>query len=214
MTKNTNKDYLTSQAWQHLCTTESLTDQQQKQFATYLDLLCEWNKKFNITAITDPEAIITDHFKDSLHIRHMLPLAEQKGICDIGSGGGFPALPLKICYPTIPFVLIEVNNKKIQFLQAVIDTLGLHNIELYSLDWRTFLRKTTYELDLFLARASLQPEELIRVLKPTSHYNKATLAYWASRSWQAQPLESSFIYKQESYTIGTKQRKMVLFKAH
>lgn len=213
MIKSTNKDYLTSQTWHHFCTTESLTDEQQKQFALYLDLLCEWNTKFNITAITDPEAIINDHFKDSLYIRHMLPLEQQKGICDIGSGGGFPALPLKICYPDIPFVLIEVNNKKIQFLQAVIDTLGLHHIELYSLDWRTFLRKTSYTLDLFLARASLQPEELIRVLKPTSHYNQATLAYWASHSWQAQAIETPFIFTQKPYTIGAKQRKMILFKA-
>lgn len=211
--QNTEQSLINSRAWKLFCATEQLTDTQQQQFALYLTLLLEWNAKFNITAITDPEIIITDHFKDSLQIRQFMALDKQQGIADIGSGGGFPGLPLKICYPSIPFVLIEVNNKKIQFLQTVIDVLELPFITIYPLDWRTFLRKSDYSLDLFLARASLQPEDLIRVLKPSSPYHQAVLAYWASRTWFPSGIVAPFIEAQNTYNVGGKQRKLVFLKA-
>lgn len=211
MVHTIKNDIIASQAWLNFCAHEQMTADQQERFATYLDLLCTWNAKFNITAIRDPEAMITDHFQDSLQLRHVRALEKQRGIADIGSGGGFPGLPLKICYPEVPFVLIEVNNKKIQFLRTVIEVLELQNVEIYSLDWRTFLRKSTYSLDLFLARASLQPEELVRVLNSDSPYADATLVYWASQAWQPSSSVAPLIDKQEGYVVGSKQRKLVFF---
>jgi len=208
-----NHDYrpedISASVWTTFCTQEQLLEIQQRQFATYYNLLQTWNKKHNITAITKPERVITDHFQDSLAIRRFLPLDNQIGICDIGSGGGFPGIPLKICYPTIPFVLIEVNQKKAQFLQTVIDALSLSNIMIHSQDWRTFLRKSDYSLDLFLARASLQPEELVRIFKSSCPYRNSTLIYWASQTWQPSLSITSFIRTQKSYIIEDKPRKLV-----
>jgi 16S rRNA (guanine(527)-N(7))-methyltransferase RsmG len=156
--------------------------------------------------------IITDHFQDSLSITQFIDIAAQKGLCDIGTGGGFPGIPLKIMYPQLPMVLIEVNNKKITFLKEVIQALGLQDIELYRLDWRTFVRKTKYKLDLFCARASLRPDELIRMFtEATSSYKKAQLVYWASRHWELDMVEKPFFEKEERYVVGDKQRKLVFF---
>ncbi len=202
------KEISESQEWLNFITKENLSTKQQDQFLLYLELLIEWNNKFNITTITDPHLIIADHFQDSLELRHQLTLKDRKGICDIGSGGGFPGIPLSICNPDTPVVLIEINNKKIEFLQAIIDTLELKNVSIYSQNWRMFLKDssfaTTHPLDLFLARASLQPEELIRILRPTSLYKDALLIYWASAHWQPLKQVVPFISKETSYTIGNK----------
>lgn len=214
MTHSTKNDIITVDAWRTWCAQEQLSETQQQQFALYSELLCSWNQKHNITAITSPEAILSDHFQDSLSIRRVINLETRQGIADIGSGGGFPGLPLKICYPDIPFVLIEVNAKKREFLETMIDALGLTTIEVYPHDWRTFLRQTSYSLDLFLARASLQPEELIRVFKPSSPYRHATLVYWASHTWQPSSGVIHHIASQHPYTVGNKQRKLVLFTAN
>lgn len=211
MTHGTMQNITDFEYWRTWCAQEQLSDTQQQQFALYSELLCAWNQKHNITAITTPDAILKDHFQDSLAIRHIIDLNARQGIADIGSGGGFPGLPLKICYPSIPFVLIEVNTKKIEFLASMISALELTNIEVYTHDWRTFLRQAPYSLDLFLARASLQPEELVRIFKPSSSYRDATMVYWASGTWQPSNTVSPFITSQYPYRIGTKQRKLVIF---
>jgi len=190
---------------------EKLSAKQAEQFKIYLQELINWNNKFNITALTTAKQIINNLFKDSLKIREFVTIAPSKGIVDVGSGGGFPGVPLKIAFPEVPVVLIEVNHKKKQFLEHIIDLLGLENIEVCPLDWRTFLRKTEYEVDLFVTCAALPPEELIRMFKPGCRYNKAQLIYWASKQWETGKKEQPFITKEIPYTIDHKQRKFVFF---
>jgi 16S rRNA G527 N7-methylase RsmG len=110
-------------------------------------------------------------------------------------------------------LLIEVNQKKASFLRTVIATLGLSNIDVYTQDWRTFLRTTHYDVDLFLARASLQPAELMRIFMPSSLYKKATLVYWASDQWQAVASEKKYLNNSIAYTVGNKSRKLIFFKS-
>jgi 16S rRNA (guanine(527)-N(7))-methyltransferase RsmG len=198
--------------WQQFCEQEQLTARQQEQFKRYAQLLMEWNNKFNITAITNGDDIVRDHFQDSLALRKFIDLSGKKGVADIGSGGGFPGIPLKICFPEIPFVLIEVNNKKVQFLQEVIKQLELSSIEVNTLEWRRFLKETDYALDLFTARASLQPEELVKVLSPAYPYAYCTLVYWASDAWSPSDKVKSMVQEEESYRIGNKRRKLVLLR--
>jgi len=218
MKQTIKENFTESQAWSTFVTRENFSPEQQNQFLLYLELLIEWNNKFNITSITDPSLIITDHFQDSLEICRQLPIATKKGICDIGSGGGFPGIPISICNPDTPVVLIEVNAKKIQFLQAIINSLNLKNIVIYSQNWRIFLKDSsfaaTHPLDLFLARASLQPEELVRILKPTSLYKNALLVYWASEHWNPSKQVGPFIDKKISYTVGNKIRQLIFMRAN
>ncbi len=104
-----------------------LSENQYKQFYDYMNLLIEWNQKINLTAIIDPEEIIRKHFVDSLTI---LPYIEKnQKIIDIGTGAGFPGIPLKIVRPETNFTLLDSLNKRILFLEEIIKELNLEKIE-------------------------------------------------------------------------------------
>ncbi len=197
--------------WQQFIKKEELSADQEKQFADYLQLLVEWSEKINLTTITTPSAVVKYHFQDSLYVNRSTDFSKIKTICDVGTGGGFPALPLKIKYPHLRVILIEVNNKKISFLEEVIEKLGLENVEIYPEDWRTFIRKTDDEIDLFVSRASLHTDELIRMFKPSSPYKDSLLVYWAAVQWEATKFEQVLVKKEIAYSIGQKKRKLVFF---
>ncbi|KKP35711.1 MAG: Ribosomal RNA small subunit methyltransferase G [candidate division TM6 bacterium GW2011_GWF2_32_72] len=189
-----------------------LSEKELNKFIKYSQMLIEWNNKFNITAITDELEIIAYHFRDSLALGKQVDLNQAKFICDVGSGGGFPAIPLKIKYPHLKVLLIEVNKKRCSFLEEIIKELELENIEIYDQDWRTFLKKSNYEhIDYFVSRASLHPEELVRMFKPSSPYKNSTLVYWAARTWEPEKKEAPLVQKMVEYKINYKRRKLVYF---
>lgn len=199
--------------WQAFVQRQALLPEQVVQFKRYYELLVKTNKIHNLTAIHDLATILSDHFDDSLALRQFLDLTHVNQIADIGTGAGFPAIPLKIIFPHLKLVLIEVNHKKIAFLESLTDALGLTNVTLTDLDWRTFLRQTDFPIDLFCARASLHPEELVRMFKPASPYKEAQLVYWASKHWVPTKKTVSFIEREAAYTIGNKKRRLIFFKA-
>jgi len=199
-------------AWHQFVDQERLSVTQAHAFEQYALLLLAWNDIMNITTITDIPVLLKDHFQDSLHVLPFLSLQETSFVCDVGSGGGFPGIPLKIMRPEIPMVLLEVNTKKHRFLNTVITTLGLQNIEVCALDWRTFIRKAPYPVTHFVARASLRPDELVRIFKAGCAYKQAELIYWASRAWQMGDKEKPFFVREESYDIGNKHRRLLFFK--
>lgn len=198
--------------WDEFAVRQQLTKTQLEQFKTYYEMIKETNIIHNITAITDLQAVINDHFDDSLALCDLTNCQALNGIADIGTGAGFPSIPIKIKYPHLKMVLIEVTRKKIDFLASVIEKLGLVDIEIADIDWRNFLRKTEYPIDLFCARASVQPSELVRLFKPSSVYRNARLVYWASRHWTPEDIEKPFIEQEKSYTIGKKRRRLVFFR--
>ena len=199
-------------AWNQFKAENKLTDKQLEQFKHYQELLLAWNKKMNLTAITKPEDIIALHFQDSLELANAIDMTAINSVADIGTGAGFPGLALKIKYPDLALYLIEVSQKKISFLEEVVSQLGLENVETYSDDWRTFLRHTSGDVDLFCARASLQPEELIRMFKPVSPYKDSTLVYWAAGDWHPSAQVKKYITDEYAYSIADKQRKLVIMK--
>ena len=105
----------------------SLLKEQYGQFYAYMELLIEWNEKMNLTAITDPKEIILKHFVDSLTIAKYVK--EYKSIIDMGTGAGFPGIPIKIYRKDVKVVLADSLNKRIKFLDEVIDKLKLENVE-------------------------------------------------------------------------------------
>ena len=105
----------------------SLNKEQYDQFYAYMVLLIEWNEKINLTAITEPQEIILKHFVDSLTIAKYIE--EGKTIIDMGTGAGFPRIPLKIYRNDVKVVLADSLNKRIKFLNEVIEKLQLKNIE-------------------------------------------------------------------------------------
>ena len=105
----------------------SLLKEQYGQFYAYMELLIEWNEKMNLTAITEPKEIILKHFVDSLTIAKYVE--EGKSIIDMGTGAGFPGIPIKIYRKDVKAVLADSLNKRIKFLDEVIDKLKLENVE-------------------------------------------------------------------------------------
>jgi 16S rRNA (guanine527-N7)-methyltransferase len=109
----------------------TLPEVQLQQISTYIDLLIRWNGRINLTAIRDPEEIVTRHFGESLFLASHLfpePGATSLRVLDIGSGAGFPGLPLKIWEPAISLTLVEANHKKAAFLREVIRALTLTDV--------------------------------------------------------------------------------------
>lgn len=199
-------------AWAGLIKKYSLNESQQAKFKIYLEQLVAWNQKFNLTAITDESEIINYHFNDSLSLSRLINLHDLRSIADVGAGAGFPGLALKILYPHLKLNLIEVNGKKVQFLQHLIDLLELADVFVEQIDWRAFLRQGDPLIDLFCARASLQVEELVRIFKPGCVYKNAQLVYWAAKDWQPVGKVGELIAESLDYTVGERQRKLILFK--
>ncbi len=103
------------------------TEEQLNQFYEYMNLLLEWNEKINLTTITDPNEVILKHFIDSLTINKYIK--ENSTLADVGTGAGFPGIPLKILRPDLKITLVDSLNKRINFLNEVINKLNLVNIE-------------------------------------------------------------------------------------
>jgi len=198
--------------WVKFAKKAELTTDQLDQFKTLYQMLKDANEMHNLTSKTDLNFVINYHFLDSLALGKAIALNDLNFISDIGTGGGFPGLPLKIKYPHLKMVLIEVTNKKIWFLETVIKALNLQDVEIYDQDWRTFLRKTENPIDLFCCRASLQPSELVRAFKPSSPYKNAKIVYWASESWSPELDVEPFIQNKTSYFIDGKKRFLVSLK--
>lgn len=104
-----------------------LNDEQIQKFYKYMELLLEWNEKINLTAIIEPKVIILKHFVDSLTIAKYIK--EKDRLIDVGTGAGFPGIPLKIYREDIEITLVDSLNKRINFLNEVIEELNLNNIE-------------------------------------------------------------------------------------
>jgi 16S rRNA (guanine527-N7)-methyltransferase len=106
----------------------NLSEQQLDKFLTYYEMLVEKNKVMNLTAITEFDEVVEKHFLDSLSLIRVKDLSKNISVIDLGTGAGFPGIPLKIAFPELEITLVDSLNKRVLFLQEVISALGLKNI--------------------------------------------------------------------------------------
>ena len=106
----------------------SLKDEQVEQFQCYYELLLDWNQRMNLTAITEPHEVAVKHMIDSLSAYDEKIFKENSSLADIGTGAGFPGIPLKIFRPDLKLTLLDSLNKRVHFLQTVVDELGLDEV--------------------------------------------------------------------------------------
>ena len=125
-----------------------LNNKQNEQFKQYYELLIEWNKVMNLTGITDRDEVYEKHFIDSLAIVKAVDIEKIDSVIDIGTGAGFPGIPLKIAFPHLHIVLLDSLNKRINFLNEVIQTLQLDGITAYMAGQKILLKKTNIEKNL------------------------------------------------------------------
>lgn len=132
-----------------------LTDKQREQFDRYYELLIEWNKVMNLTGITDYDEVILKHFIDSLMLSEICDMSNVSAMIDVGTGAGFPGIPIKIVYPHINAILLDSLNKRLKFLNTVIEELGLESVQTLHGRAEDYARKTEYResFDLCVSRA-------------------------------------------------------------
>lgn len=159
-----------------------LSDLQLNQFYRYMNLLIEWNKVMNLTGITDPEEIIIKHFIDSLTVLDKID--KRDSIIDVGTGAGFPGIPIKIAFPEAKVVLLDSLNKRIKFLNEVIEQLQLNNIETIHGRAEDYGKDKKYreKYDIAIARAVAPLNILLEYLMPFTKVKGKVLCMKASNS--------------------------------
>ena len=193
--------------WQSFKNDYNLSEEKICLFKKFVSDLLDFNKKTNLTALDSLDDIINYHLRDSLALLNYIDIS-GKTLVDVGSGAGFPGLPLAIatdCY----MQLLEIREKRIEFLNFVKNNLSLDNITVDHRDWLTFIRAKRPQVDYYIARASLQPEDLIKVLNIDP---QATVIYWASAQWEPSSKISGLIVRDELYLVGDRQRRLIFFQ--
>lgn len=146
----------------------TLTAQQTEQFVTYYELLMEWNQKMNLTAIEDPVEVSYKHFVDSVCLLRVALDIQKKSMIDIGTGAGFPGVPLKIMEPELDLTLFDSLNKRILFLQEVCQKLQLKDVKAVHGRAEEFGIKLQYrqQYDIATARAVARMPVLLEICLP------------------------------------------------
>lgn len=156
----------------------TLTPEQEAQFTRYAELLAAWNAHTNLTAIIEPQAVQVRHFLDSLTIARAVPMSPGLCIIDVGTGAGFPGLPLLIAFPGIHVTLLEATGKKVHFLDDVIAQLGLKGAQTVHARAEEAGQMPQHRAayDLVLARAVARLPALVEYLLPLAKVGGQAIA--------------------------------------
>lgn len=185
-----------------------LTDLQFQKFYAYYELLTEWNSFMNLTAITEFEEVMKKHFTDSLSLVRAYDLSKSVSVIDVGTGAGFPGLPLKIAFPGLKVTLLDSLNKRVKFLDAVIEKLGLDNIDTIHGRAEDFSRpdKLREKYDLCVSRAVANMTTLSEYCLPFVKPGGQFISYKSEKV-----LQEADTAKHAIFLLGGKMKEQVEF---
>lgn len=186
-----------------------LTEKQYEQFDQYFKLLVEWNKVMNLTGITEYDEVNEKHFVDSLSIVKAIDIKNVDKVIDIGTGAGFPGIPLKIAFPHLKVTLLDSLNKRIKFLNEVISELGLEEIETIHGRAEDFARQEKYreQYDLCVSRAVANLSTLSEYCMPYVKVGGYFIPY-KSGEIKDEVIEAKTAVK----VLGGTQKDLIIFK--
>lgn len=148
-----------------------LTRTQENQLEMYYNLLIEWNNKMNLTGITERNSVYLKHFYDCITLIKAIDLTKNLKIVDVGTGAGFPGLVLKIVFPNLDVVLVDALNKRINFLNHVIESLKLENIEAIHDRIENYAKNNLEVFDLVTCRAVAKLNIISELCLPLAKIN-------------------------------------------
>lgn len=185
-----------------------LSEQQQNQFIEYYRILIEWNKVMNLTGITAADEVIQKHFIDSLAIVKAVPLTRGT-VIDIGTGAGFPGIPLKIAFPDLKVTLLDSLNKRIKFLNEVTEQLGLTGIRAIHGRAEDYARQPQYreQFDFSVSRAVANLASLSEYCIPYVKKGGFFISYKSGNI--DEELQQA---KRAIFLLGGKERQVVKFR--
>lgn len=163
----------------------ALSEKQLEQLMKYYEMLIEWNQKINLTAITEFKDVMKKHFVDSVSLIKAYDVSQSVSVIDVGTGAGFPGLVLKIVFPNLNVVLLDSLNKRIRFLNAVINELELKNVEAVHGRAEDFARpgKWRENFDLCVSRAVANFSTLSEYCLPFVKQKGCFIAYKSEKSY-------------------------------
>jgi 16S rRNA (guanine527-N7)-methyltransferase len=181
-----------------------------EQFVRYLAHLIEWNKTINLTTITNPKEIIIKHFVDSLSALIAANFPQNGVVLDIGSGGGFPGIPLKIVRPDIRLILVEPVRKKYSFLNSVIGLLKLHDVAAFDGTIEQYAKQPLrHAIDMVVLRA-LKYEE-VRAYIPELLTIKGKVVLYRTEVIKEQEIGKEFhLVNETAFTLPQASGKRVI----
>ena len=144
----------------------TLSDIQKQQFHSYFKTLVEWNERINLTGITDESEVYAKHFYDSLDPFLEMDMSSIKTVCDVGTGAGFPGVPLAIAYPEVGFYLIDSLGKRVDYLNFCLNELGMTNIKAIQVRAEDFATQKREYFDLVTSRAVARLNILVELCAP------------------------------------------------
>lgn len=141
----------------------SITDKQLEQLNEYYKALVEWNKKINLTSITEEKDVYLKHFYDSLTLFKEYDLTKDISLCDVGTGAGFPGVVLKIVFPNLKITLVDSLQKRLKFLDYVIKLLDLKDVELVHERMEDYSKQNEEKFDIITSRAVAKTKILVEI---------------------------------------------------